>query len=117
MQLYDPFPIEDFPPRAREAILAEFQGHHPTVLEVVRVPDTYWLEVPDIGPTTVAKLRSLTQGMRRKIRLPSLSGLSDLEILARRDFLQAELRRIRGELKANTAELQLRGIAVPAQKS
>lgn len=91
--------------------MAEFRGHHPTVLEVVRVPDTYWLEVPDIGPTTVAKLRSLTHGLRRKVRIPSLTGLTDAELLARRSYLQDELRRIRSELKANTAELQLRGIA------
>ena len=110
MHFDDPFPIEDFPPRVREAILIEFHGRCPTVLEVVRVPDTRWLRLPAIGPLTLAKLRCRTRGMRRKIHAPTLAGLTDDELLAQRNFLQDELKRIRDQLKASTAELQMRGL-------
>lgn len=110
MQLDEPFPIEHFPPRVRIVILSEFGGRHPTVREVVGIPDTHWLKLPTIGPGTVARLRSLTRGMRREIRVPSLAGLTDTELLAQREFLQGELRCIRDKIKANSAELWTRGI-------
>jgi hypothetical protein len=117
MRLDDPFPVEEFPRRSGEAILAEFRGRRPSVREVVSIPDTRWLGVPDIGPATLAKLRRLTRGMRRKLQVPSLAGLTDTELAAERELLQDELKRmlveinrVRDKLKANRAELRLRGI-------
>jgi hypothetical protein len=118
MQLDDPFPVEEFPRRSREAILAEFRGRRPSVREVVSIPDTRWLGAPDIGPGTLAKLRRLTRGMRRKLQIPSLAELTEAKLVAERDFLDGELKRlldevnrVRDRLKANRAELRLRGIA------
>ena len=113
MLQHDLFPIHRLPPRVRRAVVAEFQGRCPTVLEVARVPDTDWLKVPDIGPTMLAKLRSLTPGVRRDAGLPSLVGLSDEELLTRSKSLMKELDRLRDDLKAHRIELQIRGISLP----
>ena len=113
MLQHDLFPIHRLPPRVRRAVVAEFQGRCPTVLEVARVPDTDWLKVPDIGPTMLAKLRSLTPGVRRNAGLPSLVGLSDEELLTQSKSLMKELDRIRDDLKAHRIELQIRGISLP----
>jgi hypothetical protein len=115
MHKHDPFPIEQLPDRARKAVLAEFQGRCPTVLEVACIPDTDWLKAPDIGPAALSKLRALTPGMRRRVGIPSLAGLSDAELLARSKSLRKELIRIQEELKAYRAELTIRGIS-PAPK-
>jgi hypothetical protein len=77
------------------------------------VPDTDWLKVPDIGPTMLAKLRSLTPGVRRDAGLPSLVGLSDEELLTRSKSLMKELDRLLDDLKAHRIELQIRGISLP----
>jgi hypothetical protein len=109
----DLFPIHRLPPKIRRAVVAEFQGRCPTVLEVARVPDTDWLKVPDIGPSVLAKLRSLTPGVRRNAGLPSLLGLSDEELLARSKSLMKELDRIRDDLKVHRIELQIWGMSLP----
>jgi hypothetical protein len=59
MQLDDPFPLEELSQFARTAILAEFQGRHPTVRQVSSIPDRQWLRVPGIGRGTLMKLRHL----------------------------------------------------------
>jgi hypothetical protein len=106
----EPFPIKCLPPRAREAILSEFKGCCPTVLEVARLPDAYWLKIPNMGPSSIAKLRSLTFEVRRTAGLATLSGLSDIELLARSKLLSNELRRLQEDLTAHRAELRLRGV-------
>jgi hypothetical protein len=113
MLQHDLFPIHRLPPRIRRAIVTEFQGRCPTVLEVASVPDTDWLTVPDIGPTMLAKLRSLTPGVRRNAGLPSLVGLPDEELLTRSKSLMKELDRVRDDLRAHRIELQIRGIPLP----
>ncbi len=113
MNKHDPFPIDRLSPRIRKAVLDEFNGRCPTVLEVARIPDTDWLKAPDIGPSTVATLRSLTPGMRRKAGIPTLANLSDAQLLAQSKSLQKELSRIHDDLKAHRAELQMRGLSLP----
>jgi hypothetical protein len=104
------FPINRLPPKAREAVLTEFQGCCPTVLEVARLPDAYWLKIPNMGPSAIAKLRSLTFEVRRTVGLATLSGLSDIELLARSKLLRTELKRLQEDLTAHKAELRLRGV-------
>ena len=113
MRKHDLFPIDRLPPRIRNAVLDEFDGRCPTVLEVACVPDTDWLKAPDIGPVALATLRSLTPGMRRKAGIPTLAGLSDAELLARSKSLRRELSRIQHDLKAHRTELQMRGLSLP----
>jgi hypothetical protein len=109
----EPFPINRLPPRAREAVLTEFQGCCPTVLEVARLPDAYWLKVPNMGPSAIAKLRSLTFSTRQTTGLDSLTGLSDVELLAQSKLLKNDLRRIQEDLKIHRTELRMRGISLP----
>jgi hypothetical protein len=61
--LDDPFPIEIFSPKVRDAILAEFGGRCPTVRDVISIPDAEWLKVPGIGPATLAELRQVTRNL------------------------------------------------------
>jgi hypothetical protein len=49
MQSNEPFPLELFPARVREAILAEFNGRHPTTLQIARVSDAL-VELPAHRP-------------------------------------------------------------------
>jgi hypothetical protein len=111
LRLDAPFPLEELPPRVRRAILAEFGGHHPSIREVARVPDTHWLTLPGMGPRFVAWMRSLTRGARRKARLPSLAGMTDAELQAMSDRLENERKAIDDQLKAVRAELLLRSEA------
>jgi hypothetical protein len=113
MRKYDPFPIEKLPPRIKSAVLNEFKGRCPTVLEVVSTPDSHWLTVPNMGPTSLAQLRSMTRGMRRKAGIPTLSALSDFDLLSHTRHLEKQLSQLRNELKAHRAELQMRGISLP----
>lgn len=110
MQSNEPFPLELFPPRVRESILAEFQGRHPTILQVAKVSDAQWLGCPMIGPNVLARIRSFTQGLHQRARASTLSAMNDAELLARLEFLQEELERIRAEIKAGRTELWTRGI-------
>jgi hypothetical protein len=122
MQLDDPFPVERLPKRVQESILDEFRGHHPTALEIARVPDAHWLTLPGMGPTTLARLRSLTEEVCEQVQPSALTKLTaDLllqryeDLLAQRDQLQAKLREIRDQLRASKAELWMRGIATQAE--
>jgi hypothetical protein len=109
--LDDPFPIEIFPPKVRDAILAEFGGRCPTVRDVIDIPDADWLKVPDIGPVALAKLRQVTRSLPLKPLARALAEWTDAELIAERDRLQSELGSLRKELRPITAELRLRGIA------
>jgi hypothetical protein len=118
MLLDDPFPIERFSRRVREAILSEFSGRCPTVRDVIGIPDADWLKVPGIGPVTLAELRQITRNLPQKPQVRALAGWADAELIAERDRLQSELGSLRKEvlsrrskLRAIMAELRLRGIS------
>jgi hypothetical protein len=113
MQLDDPFPLDLFPPRVRDTILDEFQGRHPTTMEVAQVSDARWLGSPRIGPSMLAKIRGVTRGRHHGMYGVRTSALTDAELLAQLQALQGELERIRGEIKVRTAELWTRGIVPP----
>lgn len=109
----DLFPIESLPPRIKDAVLTEFHGRCPTILEVATTPDAHWLTLPNMGPASVAQLRSVTSGMRRKVGIPTLSGLSDAELLITARNLEGQLSELRGAIRAHRTELQMRGITRP----
>ena len=113
MRERDLFPVERLPPRVKNAILTEFQGRCPTVLEVANTPDSHWLTVPNMGPSSLAQLRSVTRGVRRQAGIPTLSELSDVELLTKARSLERTRSEISGTLKAYRAELQMRGITLP----
>src|SRR5687768_17292645 len=96
MGLDDPFPIERCSGRVRGAILAEFQGRCPTVREVASISDAQWLTVPNIGPTTLEELRSMTQQAPNGNDKPSATTMTDGELLSRLNRLQRELNLIVG---------------------
>ncbi len=105
-----PFPLDLFPARVREAILAEFKGSHPTTLQVARVSNARWLSYPRIGPAVLARMRSATRGVPHTGRVSPLASMTDIELLGRYELLNDELERIRAEIKETTTELWVRGI-------
>jgi hypothetical protein len=122
MQLSDPFPVEDLPRLVKETILAEFQGRAPTVHEVASVPDAHWLKLPAMGPARLAHLRSLMQGICQQLQPSALTGMTVEELLAQhqefvtqQDLLKGQLRELRDKLRANRAELWMRGIVPRAE--
>jgi hypothetical protein len=110
MQLDDPFSLERFSQKVRDAILAEFDGRCPTVRDVIIFPDADWLKVPGIGPVALAELRQVTHNLPLKPRARDLVGRADAELIAEHDRLRSELGSLRKELQAITTELRLRGI-------
>ena len=117
MQLSDPFPVEYLPRLVRKTILAEFQGRHPTVHEVASVPDAHWLKLPAMGPARLAGLRALIQEICDQVQPSPLTRMTVGELLAQhhqlvtqRDLLRRKLRELRDKLRANRAELWMRGI-------
>ena len=113
MRESDLFPIQMLPSRIKDAVLAEFHGRCPTVLEVATTPDSHWLTVPNMGRSSLAQLRSATRGVRRKVGIPTLSGLSDAELLAQAQYTERQLRELSSALKSYRTELQMRGITLP----
>ena len=110
MPTNEPFPLELFSAKVREAILAEFNGRHPTNWQVACVSDSRWLSCPRIGPTMLARMRSLARGAHHSGRMSPLASMTDIELFGRYELLRDELERIRTEIKASTAELCARGI-------
>jgi hypothetical protein len=100
MGLDDPFPIEKCSGRVRGAILAEFQGRCPTIREVASISDAQWLTVPNIGPTTLEELRSMTHPTPNGEQRQNPTGMPDGELLSRLNRLQRELNTIVGEIRA-----------------
>lgn len=99
MGLDDPFPIEKCSGRVRGAILAEFQGRCPTIREVASISDAQWLTVPNIGPTTLEELRSMTQPLPYADDGTPAAQMPDHEILSRLSRLQRELNILVGEIR------------------
>jgi hypothetical protein len=113
MRESDLFPIEALPSRIKDAVLTEFHGRCPTVLEVARTPDSHWLTVPNMGCSSLAQLRSVTKGVRRNVGIPTLSGLSDAELLTHARHTERQLSELSSALKSYRTELQMRGITLP----
>ncbi len=116
MPTNEPFPLELFSARVREAILAEFNGRHPTNWQVARVSDARWLGCPRIGPTVLARMRRVARGIPQRDRISPLATMTDIELLGRYELLQDELEGIQAKIKANLAELEDRGI-VPLERT
>ncbi|MFC1455731.1 hypothetical protein ACETIH_03150 [Microvirga arabica] len=112
MQASDPFPVEYLPRPVKETILAEFQGRHPTIHEVASVPDAHWLTLPAIGPTRLARLRSLMVGICDQLEPPALTRMTATQLQARYHRLQTKLKKTRDQLRATKAELWMRGIVL-----
>jgi hypothetical protein len=60
MDWNEPFPLSAVPPWVRNTILSEFKGRCPSIREVAEIPDSYWLATPNIGPTCLEQIRSVT---------------------------------------------------------
>ncbi len=116
MPTNEPFPLELFSARVQEAILAEFNGRHPTNWQVARVSDARWLSCPRIGPTMLARMRRVARGIPQRDRISPLASMTDIELLGRYELLQDELEAIQAKIKANLAELEDRGI-VPLERA
>jgi hypothetical protein len=100
MQQDESFPLEAIPPRVKRALLAEFQGRWPTVQEVAQIPDRHWLTVPDIGPSSLERIRDITHARQDQAGSAARPRLTDAELLDRLGFIQGELRRIQRTLEA-----------------
>jgi hypothetical protein len=117
MQLSDPFPVDYLPIPVKEALLNEFQGRHPSLLEVASVPDAHWLTLPAIGPVRLARLRSLAEASCDQLQPSTLTRMTVEELLVQhqeliteQDLLQQKLRELRDKLRASRAELWMRSI-------
>jgi hypothetical protein len=88
----EPFPLSAVPPRVRNTILNEFKGRCPTIREVAEIPDSQWLATPNIGPTFLEQIRSVTDAPPEQRASPSCSRLTDGELLGHLEWLQDELR-------------------------
>ena len=100
MGLDDPFPIEKCSGRVRGAILAEFQGRCPTIREVASISDAQWLTVPNIGPTTLEELRSMTLHPSNGEDNQVIVGMEDGELLSRLDRLKRDFDYIVDEIRS-----------------
>ncbi len=121
MQLSDPFPLERLPKLVQQAIQTEFQGRPPTVQEIVQAL-TQWLTLPGMGPTRLARLRVLAEGMCDRDQPSALTTMTVAELLTQydqltvqQDGLQSKLSEIRDELWTTKVELWTRGIVPHAE--
>jgi hypothetical protein len=117
MQLSDPFPVDCLPNPVKEAILNEFQGRHPSLLEVTNVSDAHWLTLPAIGPVRLARLRSLAEAFCDQLQPSTLTRMTVEELLAQhqeliteQDLLQQKLRELLDKLRATRTELWIRNV-------
>ena len=94
------FPLDAVPYRVKLAILHEFKGHAPTVLEVARICDKGWLAVPGIGRTALACIRQATGDLDSSSDNRSAARMSDAELLTRLERLQEELQSLNRVLNA-----------------
>ena len=96
----EPFPLNAVPPRVRNTILNEFKGRCPSIREVAEIPDSYWLATPNIGPTFLEQIRSVTDAPPEQTGNSSRPRLTDAELLERLERLQDELRWLQDEMEA-----------------
>ncbi len=121
MKAYDPFPIERLPPRARSAILAEFEGRCPSIGEVASVPDAEWLQLPGIGPAVLMAMHRIRQ--QASGGASTRTRRTDAELLGERDRLQRETSSLRAtlylhehQLRTIMAELRARNLLSQQEK-
>jgi hypothetical protein len=100
MDWNEPFPLNAVPPRVRNTILNEFKGRCPSIREVAEIPDSYWLATPNIGPTFLEQIRSVTDAPLEHTASPSRPRLTDAELLGRLERLQHELQWLRDQMEA-----------------
>ncbi|KLK90444.1 hypothetical protein AA309_25520 [Microvirga vignae] len=100
MQPSDPFPLERCSSRLRSAILAEFQGRHPTLQEVASIPPRRWLTAPGVGQTLLTELEAIIRDHQgwTKSDVPATS--TDAALVERIEQLQRDLERLRRELRS-----------------
>ena len=99
MDWNEPFPLNAVPPRVRNTILNEFKGRCPSIREVAEIPDSDWLATPNIGPTFLEQIRSVTDAPPEQTASPSCSRLTDGELLGRLEWLQDELRWLQEQME------------------
>jgi len=104
MHLDEPFPLQAVSSRLRNAILQEFKGRCPSLREVTEIPDGHWLSTPAIGTTHLAMIRSVTDEQPQPTVRPSLTQLSDAELLDRLEWLQEELHWLHDQLRARLSK-------------
>jgi hypothetical protein len=95
----EPFPLTAVPPRVRNTILNEFKGRCPSIREVAEIPDSQWLATPNIGPTFLEQIRSVTDAPPEQTASPSCSRLTDGELLGHLEWLQDELRWLQEQME------------------
>ena len=115
------FPIERLPPRARAAILAEFDGRCPSIGEVASVTDAEWLRLPGIGPAALMTMHRIRRQVSREAARQERR--TDAKLLAERDRLQRITSSLRAalhlhehELRTVMAELRARNLLSPHEK-
>lgn len=118
MDLDDPFPIHLFPKTARESILEEFSGRHPSVREVISITDQDWLSAPGFGPILLARMRriALQHGADNECVAEHWTN-AELQtkfqhIADQHEHIQRELAELRPELSMIAAVLRRRGISL-----
>ena len=99
MQLDELFPLALVPLRARKAILLEFGGRCPNLIEVATVSDRHWLECPGIGPATLKTIHSVISARAKLADTTSAPRSTDAELLRRLCLIQDDLRYIQNTLK------------------
>jgi hypothetical protein len=99
MRLDAPFPLEAVPLRLRNAILKEFQGRCPSIEEIAQVPDKQWLSTPAVGQKSMEIIHDITGRARPQTNHPPGARMTDAELLQRLEWLQNEVRWLRGVLK------------------
>jgi hypothetical protein len=100
----DLFPIELLRLRAQHSLLAEFGGRRPSLSEVARIADEHLMKLAGFGPSTIRRVRSITQsGMASA---SELAGASDADLRGRYNRLSAELTQLRDEFNRRERELQ-----------
>jgi hypothetical protein len=100
----DLFPIELLDFRVQASILEHFGGRHPSISEIANISDDDLLKLPGVGPSTIRKIRLLTQGGLKS--LSAVAGLSDTELLQEHERQSAKLNELRDEFKWQESEVK-----------
>jgi hypothetical protein len=104
------FPIDQFPPLIKEAILGEFDGRCPSAWEIIGISDKYWLTLPHIGPQILKRIRSAAHEVTCTPFLRPLSQKSDVELLNTYRYLGQRIKEMQNEAGTIRSELRLRGV-------
>jgi hypothetical protein len=96
----EPFPLNAVPPRVRNTILNEFKGRCRSIREVAEIPNSQWLATPNIGPTFLEQIRSVTDAPPKQTVGPPRPRLTDGELLERLERPQDDLRWLQEQTEA-----------------